>query len=125
MSEPLEELRAQRAQIKKHLDWLDAQIATAADQQSQQPRKTVPQSPATIEHATGNQLPAASPVTSTTVIEPKASTAPNASTFDIDESHIASSASALKKAQFGCLAFFIGITLLFLFLLFGLPYLMD
>ena len=31
MSEPLDELRAQRALIQQHLDWLDTRIAAADD----------------------------------------------------------------------------------------------
>jgi hypothetical protein len=118
MSEPLEELRAQRALIQKHLDWLDAQIQRAegsADQPSASTGQPAVKSLAkdAIETPPGQTPKAASQ----TPVEPIP---------DMDElTPPASGGSDLRRAQIGCFAFFAISTLLFLFLLFGLPYLMN
>ena len=123
MSEPLEELRAQRALIKQHLDWLDAQIRQAEGSGGQQ--SPAAEQPTAVKSVDAPTATAADAPTATTVGTSTAPAATNASIFDIDENHSASSASDLKKAQIGCVLFFAVGTLLFLFLLFGLPYLMD
>ena len=93
MDQSLEELRAQRAAIKAHLDWLDRQIAAASTPQQQPDDETPP---------------------------------PAAGVAELDAEHILKSApqSSVKRAQIGCLLLFLAATSLFLFLFFGLPYLL-
>lgn len=108
MAISLEELRRQRAQIQQHLDWLDAKIAAAENQaapalqpetRTEQPRPT--ERP---EHAVNQTDPDVGPDTETSQFKAKTS-------------------EDLKRAKIGCVVLFVGATALFLFLLFGLPYL--
>ncbi len=117
MSEPLEELCAQRALIKQHLDWLDRQIETAERAASStEPTNTAASSPDLSTASTEKQ--------SAPAIE--AGTTPEAPSYEINEDQIlAPGTSDLMRAKIGCLAMFAFATLLFLFLLFGLPYLID
>lgn len=103
MDQSLKELRAQRASIKAHLDWLDSQIAAANNAAPQQPAGT-----------------AAQPLESEPVAALQQHTA---SEDEIDIEHILKSAprSSVKRAQIGCLLFFLAATVLFLVLFFGLP----
>ena len=127
MSEPLEELRAQRALIQQHLDWLDARIAVAeADAPVGQPPSAPVEAPEGVLPAP--KTATASPSTATPAPEEQAqapSADPAAPFFDIDQNTQSTSGSDIRRAQIGCLIIFaIGI-LGFLFLLFGLPYLVD
>jgi hypothetical protein len=118
MSEPLEELRAQRALIQKHLDWLDAQIKSA-EGLVDQPTPSTDQP--VVEAAVG------APPTRTQIIITEEDAPTSIETlggFD-EERHLATSTSDVKRAQIGCFLIFVVGILLFLFLLFGLPYLMD
>ena len=154
MSEPLEELRAQRALIQQHLDWLDARIAATegsdSEAQSQSKEldekpmaahpapaasaatKDTKESPISPEPATkaAVSMPA-SPTPAVTMAQaqaakPTASIAELATPlFDIDEAAQISTTSDIRKAQIGCLVIFAIAILGFLFLLFGLPYLVD
>jgi hypothetical protein len=124
MSEPLEELRAQRALIQKHLDWLDAQIAVAegssaewTHSRTEQPAATAPAFSAADRAPTGSVPPVAE--------TPKATDTPAVPYFDIDKDAHSSTTSDIRKAQVGCLIFFAIGVLGFLFLLFGLPNLVD
>jgi uncharacterized membrane protein len=127
MSAPLDELRAQRALIQQHLDWLDARIAAVeGDAPVGQPAS------APVEASEGAQpepkLAAAAPSTATATSVEQAdapSTEPAASFFDIDKDTQSSCGSDIRKAQIGCFIIFIVAILGFLFLLFGLPYLVD
>jgi hypothetical protein len=118
MSQSLEELRAQRDLIQKHLDWLDAQIQRAegsADQQS-----------ASIEQPTAESIAQAAVVATPNQASKIPIQPPAEPILNVDElARPPSSGSDLRRAQIGCLAFFVIITLLFLFFLFGLPYLID
>ena len=118
MSEPLEELRAQRDLIQKHLNWLDAQIQRAEGSADQPSAPTEPPAAESIAKAAAVATPSQTSKTpSQTAVEP---------VNDLDElAPPASSGSDLLRAQLGCLALFAIITLLFLFFLFGLPYLID
>lgn len=127
MSEPLDELRAQRALIQQHLDWLDARIAAAEGD------APAAKSPGALAQASEGTLPAPKPVAAQPSTETPApveqadvpSAEPNASFFDIDKDTQSSSGSDIRKAQIGCFIIFIVAILGFLFLLFGLPYLVD
>lgn len=120
MSEPLEELRAQRALIQKHLNWLDAQIAIA-EGSADQPMASVDQP---VMEATAG---ATKPTTRIIITEEDAPTSTFIETLhgSDEERHLASGTSDVRRAQIGCFLFFAVGTLLFLFFLFGLPYLMD
>jgi hypothetical protein len=126
MSEPLEELRAQRALIQKHLNWLDAQITHAESSGRESSQSPTPSTDEITSKA------ATEPVTVETppVVSISEQTAPVSTVakpiHDIDEfTPAGSNGSDLRRAQIGCLAFFAIVTLSFLFLLFGLPYLID
>jgi len=112
MSEPLEELRAQRALIQQHLDWLDARIA-ATEGSSAEP---------TLPHATSQPCSTQAPVADEIVEVTDQTDVPF---FDIDQTTHASTTSDIRKAQIGCLVIFVIAILGFVFLLFGLPYLVD
>jgi hypothetical protein len=118
MSELLEELRAERALIQKHLNWLDAQIVKVEDAVGQPMDVCEPASDKPI--ATKNEVGLSS---ATTAHTPEPS---DASAFEIDgERNRTSSTTDVKRAQIGCLLIFTVSALLFVFLLFGLPYLLD
>lgn len=116
MSKPLEELHAQRALIKQHLHWLDHQIETTKRAASgTEPTATAAQHPNQSVATTQRQSALASEAV-----------APETSTYEIDEDPILTpGTSDLMRAKIGCLAIFGFATFLFLFLLFGLPYLID
>jgi hypothetical protein len=116
MSKPLEELRAQRALIKQHLHWLDHQIEKAerADRGTE-PTGMAANQPNLSAATTQRQRALASQAV-----------APATSTYGIDENPpLTPGTSDIMRAKIGCLAIFGFATFLFLFLLFGLPYLID
>lgn len=116
MSKPLEELRAQRALIKQHLYWLDDQIETAE-------RTARGSEPTGMAANNPNQSAATTQRQSALASE---AVAPEASTYGIDENApLTPGTSDIMRAKIGCLAIFGFATFLFLFLLFGLPYLID
>ena len=95
-----DQLRAQRELVKRHLDWLDARIAEASD------------APLSTMKPTG---------------EPAPDTAVRPSTVlpaDLLPEAYADGVSGLTPgAKFGCIALAAAIAIGFLFLLFGLPWL--
>ena len=109
MSGSLEQLQAQRALIQQHLDWLDRQIEVAAA------AKHAPRS----SEASAASLPpgqaADRPGDAATASPPQPAPPPC-------RSH---TSSELRRAKLGCLTIFTLASLLFIFLLFGLPYLID
>jgi hypothetical protein len=113
----LEELKQQRAQVQKHLDWLDAKISEqspATEIRSpdlEHPAKTLPSKGC-------EQTPPLAPERDAT----PASLTPGA--LEIHSDYKPKTQSEVLRAKIGCLAFFILATALFLFLLFGLPYLL-
>jgi len=125
MSEQLKDLRAQRDLIIRHLTWLDTQIANAEG--------SVDQSEISTDHT---PIAQSATVATSTIETPAVVTALNgmpkmpigaavpASAIN-DERHLTSGTSDIRRAQIGCFLFFIGGILLFLFFLFGLPYLID
>ena len=127
MSESLEELRAQRDLIQQHLNWLDTQIASAEGSTGQ--RATAGHQPAVVARVVA-QAPTTSVETPTPTVTPNhAPPGPTTShppTLEFDEAHhLSSGTSDVKRAQIGCLLIFVGGILIFLFLLFGLPNLVD
>ena len=104
---PIEELRAQRTLIQNHLKWLDDQIRQA--------ELTEPTHPSPENHTQEKNPPEQA------VDQTEPASVGSAETTFIQSSN----ASDIKTAQVGCLVLFAALTLLFLFLLFGLPYLLD
>jgi hypothetical protein len=142
MDQSLEELRAQRASIKAHLDWLDQQIA-AAEPQIAEPQIAEPQPPGAEPPIAGaeppipespqnlQQEPESATARATHRTIPANEVAPIADAPIADVSleleHILQSAPTtnIKRTQAGCLLIFVAAAALFIFLLFGLPYLLD
>jgi hypothetical protein len=116
MPKPLEELHAQRALVKQHLEWLDRQIKAATH--------TTSGTACTDSAESRPNQPAA-----TTQPQPSPASAAVATETPIDaikdEPPLAAATSDLVRAKIGCLAIFGFATTLFLFFLFGLPYLID
>lgn len=127
MAISLEELRRQREQIQRHLDWFDAKIAAHASDQPTTSRD--PESPV---QAKAPDTTEAAPQTSELPAPAEASAAFQRSDSSLNDDRSesdqpefkAKTAQELKRAQIGCIALFILATTLFLFLLFGLPYLL-
>jgi hypothetical protein len=112
----LEELRTQRELIQKHLAWLDQKIAKL---ESDEPKSDAP----AADDASKTQ--------DTSPDDSKATHATNPPIAIEEEAEVAfgrykaPAGDQVLRAKIGCLILFILGTLLFLFLLFGLPYLMD
>ncbi len=115
MDKRLEELRKQRDLIQQHLDWIDRQLAQADNRtsteapQSNEPQDTEPLTPETKN--SGEAPPESSSETAHIDVELERMAPPL---------H-----NDVFKAKIGCLALFILGVGGFLFLLFGLPYLLD
>ena len=111
MSARIKELRAQRELIQKHLDWLDAQInqveGTKVDSQTTETSQT------TSIHEKSSVVDPPNSSNTHRALDVDAQMARYSSTVDI------------QNIRLGCFMFFAVATLLFLFLLFGLPYLLD
>ena len=106
MSESLKELRTQRALIQKHVDWLDAKIKQIECVEPSSIQESAPKNIA----ATTSQTEVPQRIPNEAFEEPLLTS------YGISE---------VRHAKIGCFVFFAVITLLFLFLLFGLPYLLD
>mgnify|MGYP001114657122 CR=1 FL=1 len=116
----LEELKRQREQIQKHLAWLDDKIAELT--QEAKVADDEKSSPSPSQEAQLYTSPTVGEDTSAEEAEP-----PNTGTFppELDApTYKAKTQGELKRAKIGCILFFILGIALFLFLLFGLPYLM-
>lgn len=104
-----DQLRAQRELVKRHLDWLDAQIAAASGTKPADSPTVTVDSPAVVTSGVA-------PVADT----PSAAPIPEVAVDAILETH--SSESGLSQsAKFGCVAIAAVIVLGFLFVLFVLP----
>ena len=120
MLDSLEELRVQRKLIQKHLDWLDAQIDQAAsvDRTCDSTVKKEPfENAQTQEFEEGELLKKNTDISNSCTLDGKIASSGNG------EAILSSETLDTKQIRFGCIAFFAMITLLFLFLLFVLPYL--
>lgn len=113
MASLLEELKQQREQIKKHLDWLDRKIAELSKGEVDKGSEK------NVAPPLSENDPAAKPPE-----EAKNKAVPYVPDPDAP-AYKEKTQGELRRAQFGCLALFILSTALFLFLLFGLPYLLP
>ena len=122
MSEQLEELRIQRELIQKHLDWLDAKIKDAekatsfrSGESNLAVKKGIEMHDA--QENNGNQSGIKKPFDPDSIED---------SDYKIEDKFIQHSSDFdINRIKIGCFILFAGATLLFLFLLFGLPYLLD
>ena len=118
MSKSTEELRAQRKLIEQHLNWLDAQIQEAEnDNRHSSSAPTGESSKASTLKSNPLQQTVDETVQSSVKINPDNLIEPKFIQ--------SSSVSDIRNAKVGCILIFTAVTLLFLFLLFGLPYLLD
>lgn len=126
MDESIEELRAQRESIKKHLEWLDRKLADAEAGSSPKPSAVKPLEAAKEESQKTPNTPADEPTPSDdkSELEIEAKSSPPLPEPD-PEQLVAPVQSDIKRATTGCIIFFVLASALFIFLLFGLPYLMD
>ena len=125
MSEQLKELRAQRDLIKRHLIWLDTQITNAEGSVGQ---VEISAHQTSIARSASAATPTVEPSAAVTPLNgaPKVPIGPAGTASEIDdERHFTSGTSDIRRAQVGCFLFFVGGILLFLFFLFGLPYVID
>jgi len=123
MSEPLDELRAQRLLIQKHLSWLDRQIRLAEDNQAEHPCSAT--TSASIETKGDKRLPSKRDGGEQLLSQSEVTQAELTKEYST-EHYVGSGASKqLRDAKIGCFAIFLILTALFLFLLFGLPYLLH
>lgn len=104
MSLPLDQLRTQRELVKRHLDWLDAQIAGATGAE-------VPDRP--VSASKPEVVPSA-----TAPIDPVAVVA---SPEVLLEVHATPDEGITQGAKYGCIAIAVAVVLGFLFVLFVLP----
>jgi hypothetical protein len=122
MTISLEELKRQREQIQKHLEWLDAKIGdlekSPKDVETRVPPVDGRASEAAAETprllSVDQPVSEAGPLKSDPIALEILSDAP---------SYQSSTGSEIMRAKFGCLLLFIAGIALFLFLLFGLPFL--
>ena len=110
MLRSLKELRVQRELVQKHLDWLDAQIEEFED--LNRTRKSTTESYPHCRPLNQEKANASDFIASDT----------GAIAGEENSTKLFSETSDVKRARIGCIAFFIIITTLFLFLLFVLPY---
>lgn len=119
----LAELRAQRELIRKHLEWLDQQIgdrqtdARESAGHTEDDKKLTPDTP----HST--EAPVVDIAQEIKLEEPGNKADDEAENWF--SSYKAPSGDDILKAKIGCFVLFALGSLLFLFLLFGLPYLMN
>ena len=118
MSESLEKLRAQRELIEKHLNWLDEQIKDAENTAARHNESTQAEYPSEMPARIKGHSP--DNINNSDVPTPAGNVH-----HEIEEQLMAYSGSLdIGRVKAGCLIFFAVISLLFLFLLFGLPYLL-
>lgn len=119
MSKSIKELRTQRELIQKHLNWLDTQIRNAQGAQKNEDNLSP------VEHV--SRMPAQASNHNQINIEAPAKPGAAAQVHhEVEETLIEYSGSSdIKRAKIGCMVFFAALTLLFLFLLFVLPYLLN
>ena len=106
-----EELRRQRDLVARHLAWLDTKIAEAEG--------TPAPADAVAPQATAQSSPHAPPPT--TVNPESTPAAPEL----LGEDYRSSTADQIRSAKVGCVLLTVGAIALFVFVLFGLPYLLD
>jgi hypothetical protein len=124
MAISLEELKRQREQIQKHLEWLDAKIGEFTTSETELPKaEEVPEVTPPRPEGSQHHIPPETVASQTVPGQDK----PNAPTYEPDPDapeYKAKTANELRRAKVGCLLLFILSVALFLFLLFKLPYLL-
>lgn len=115
----LEELRVQRELIRKHLAWLDQKIAKLERHETKGSAPTADEDAPAIGKV---PLPESAKVTPATDVAPPPQEEEPEEQFG---SYEAPKGNDVLRAKIGCLVLFILSIVLFLFLLFGLPYLVD
>lgn len=120
---PISDLRTQRDLVKRHLDWLDARIAEAAAGEPPAAPASAPETAAAPTAATAT--PAMTPLGASTEIQSEPDALPP-ETEAVAEQLLSTYAAAGEpiptSAKNGCIAAAVIFVLLFLFVLFGLPY---
>jgi sortase (surface protein transpeptidase) len=117
MALSLEELKQQRAQIQKHLDWLDAAIAELGPASEEPKASEAEPTTAPAKPALPTEPPTSSTATGTATGEAKVPK------VEIEgQVYQSKTQDELRHARIGCFLFFLLGIVLFLFLLFGLPY---
>lgn len=124
----LEELKQQRAQIQQHLDWLDTKIVELEPLEA---KAKIDKPAPTREERTQKVASSANSETHKNTETPQAAEPNEAQATrpvlspDIEApTYKAKTQGEIKRAKIGCFVLFVLGTALFLFLLFGLPYLL-
>ncbi|MEO0511071.1 MAG: hypothetical protein AAF065_14570 [Verrucomicrobiota bacterium] len=120
----LEELRTQRKLIQKHLEWIEKKIIEL--ERRDEGSSTLPASLETAEAGPSSVEPSKNS-TEETKIESARSEAllENSEEEQVLKAYQPPTGSDVARAKIGCLVLFFLSIALFLFLLFGLPYLLD
>lgn len=121
MFESIEELRIQRKLVQKHLDWLDEQIEHLKKARNNNGTSLEDTHQEIVKDSGLHREKPEGAIDETDFIENALDELPS---LEKEAAHY-NTTSSVKNAKFGCMAFFVFITLLFLFLLFVLPYLLD
>jgi hypothetical protein len=129
----LEELRAQRELLQKHLEWLDAKIAEQEEEGSGKvatgaPGPVVARNPEGGGHnhtPSSDEATKAEPLITTEIEESIPALSDEDDPYGKYHIYKPPTGDDVLRAKIGCLALFVLSTTLFLFLLFGLPYLLD
>lgn len=116
MALSLEELKRQRAEIQKHLDWLDAGIAEL------EPSGEAPEAAKATKAEPATTPGLAKPATETFESSNGSTEAPTPKVEIEGQVYQSKTQDELRHARIGCFLFFLLGIVLFLFLLFGLPY---
>ncbi|MFO8026291.1 MAG: hypothetical protein R6U56_01335 [Opitutales bacterium] len=114
----LDELRLQRELIRKHLAWLDEKIAK---QESDEPKNATSE----VDAAAPKPESPAEAKSEAVTLPKKPDSEQKEAPEEAFASYKAPAGDEVLRAKIGCLILFTLGTLLFLFLLFGLPYLID
>ncbi|MEM1223273.1 MAG: hypothetical protein AAGH40_10945 [Verrucomicrobiota bacterium] len=124
MDKFLKELREQRDRIKAHLDWLEQKIERLENQEGSDPSSNdapLVEAPIPSEEKTTKStetLDRPEPPIETGERQEKAP-------VFVPTAYASSTGSDIKKLQIGCSVIFVLATALFIFLLFGLPKLLE
>lgn len=122
----LEELRAQRELLQKHLEWLDQKIKQCDDPDTA--GNGGPRAAVTEETDAGKNDTTDAEAPESLAYETAAEKPNEPSEEEIDRElnrYNTTSGDPVLRAKLGCFVLFVLSTILFFFLLFGLPYLLD
>ncbi|MEM7791340.1 MAG: hypothetical protein AAF546_08060 [Verrucomicrobiota bacterium] len=123
MDKFLKELREQRDRIKAHLDWLEQKIESLENPREDGPLQNTsqPEAPRPPKEQTAPQDDASHQLNPRT---PDKAAEKEAPVF-VPTAYASSTGSDIRKLQIGCSIIFFLATALFIFLLFGLPKLLE